>query len=168
MSSQSFKEFMARLQNDEGLKQELQAVGSKTSKPLEDVIAFAAINGYEITAEDIGEELTARELNAVTGGVTVNLGGGLVYSNRIPTPPPTPSDLINQLLVPPPNVNPSDRRLKSNILRVGTHPLGIGIYEYDIFGRRERGVMADEVEHVKPEAVNTHVFGIKMVNYAVL
>ena len=28
----------------------------------------------------------------------------------------------------------SDRRLKSNIVQVGTHPLGIGIYEYDIFG----------------------------------
>ena len=47
----------------------------------------------------------------------------------------------------------SDRRLKSNIVRVGTHRLGIGIYEYDIFGQRARGVMADEVEAVKPEAV---------------
>jgi hypothetical protein len=47
----------------------------------------------------------------------------------------------------------SDRRLKSNIVRVGTHPLGIGVYEYDIFGRRERGVMADEVKTVMPEAV---------------
>lgn len=39
----------------------------------------------------------------------------------------------------------SDRRLKSNIVRVGDHPLGIGIYEYEIFGQRQRGVMADEV-----------------------
>jgi hypothetical protein len=35
----------------------------------------------------------------------------------------------------------SDRRLKSNIVRIGEHPSGIGIYEYDIFDRRERGVM---------------------------
>jgi hypothetical protein len=62
----------------------------------------------------------------------------------------------------------SDRRLKSNIERVGTHPLGIGIYEYDIAGRRERGVMADEVESVKPEAVSTHSSGYKMVNYGAL
>jgi hypothetical protein len=66
-------------------------------------------------------------------------------------------------------MRPSDRRLKSNIVRVGTHPLGIGVYEYDIFDRRERGVMADEVEQVKPEAVITHpTEGYKMVNYGML
>jgi hypothetical protein len=47
----------------------------------------------------------------------------------------------------------SDARLKSNIERVGTHRLGIGIYDYDIAGRRERGVMAHEVANVMPEAV---------------
>jgi hypothetical protein len=63
----------------------------------------------------------------------------------------------------------SDRRLKSNIVRVGTHPLGIGIYEYDIFDRRERGVMADEVEQVKPEAVVIDpADGYKMVYYGML
>jgi hypothetical protein len=62
----------------------------------------------------------------------------------------------------------SDRRLKSNVVRVGTHPLGIGIYEYDIFGERQRGVMADEVETVMPEAVATHSSGYKMVNYGLL
>lgn len=62
----------------------------------------------------------------------------------------------------------SDRRLKSNIERVGTHKLGIGIYEYDIFGRRERGVMADEVEKVKPEAVVEMPNGYKAVNYGML
>jgi hypothetical protein len=63
----------------------------------------------------------------------------------------------------------SDRRLKSNVVRVGTHPLGIGIYEYDIFGERQRGVMADEVEAVKPEAVTTHpTEGYKMVYYGLL
>ena len=62
----------------------------------------------------------------------------------------------------------SDRRLKSNIVKVGTHPLGIGIYEYDIFGERQRGVMADEVEKVMPEAVMTHESGYKMVDYGAL
>lgn len=47
----------------------------------------------------------------------------------------------------------SDRRLKSNVSRVGTHRLGVGIYEYDIGGSRQRGVMADEVAHVMPQAV---------------
>ena len=62
----------------------------------------------------------------------------------------------------------SDRRLKSRIVRVGTHPLGIGIYEYDIFGERQRGVMADEVESVLPAAVTEHSSGFKMVNYGML
>lgn len=62
----------------------------------------------------------------------------------------------------------SDRRLKSNIERIGTHRLGIGIYEYDIFGGRQVGVMADEVEAVMPEAVIQHPSGYKMVNYGAL
>jgi len=62
----------------------------------------------------------------------------------------------------------SDRRLKSNIEQVGTHPLGIGIYEYDIFGNRERGVMADEVLNVMPNAVSVHPSGFMQVNYGML
>jgi hypothetical protein len=62
----------------------------------------------------------------------------------------------------------SDVRLKSNIVRVSTHPLGIGVYEYDIFGQRVRGVMAHEVEAVRPDAVAMHPSGYKMVNYGAL
>jgi hypothetical protein len=67
-----------------------------------------------------------------------------------------------------PMLSLSDRRLKSNIMRVGTHKLGIGIYEYDIFGKRERGVMADEVEQVMPEAVGDIGGGFKGVNYEMI
>ena len=59
----------------------------------------------------------------------------------------------------------SDRRLKSNIVRLGDHPLGIGWYEYDIFGRREQGVMAQELQRVKPEAVVTLPNGYLAVHY---
>ena len=62
----------------------------------------------------------------------------------------------------------SDRRLKSNIEHVGTHPLGIGIYDYDIFGNRERGVMADEVLSVMPNAVSVHPSGFMQVDYGML
>lgn len=62
----------------------------------------------------------------------------------------------------------SDRRLKSNIVRIGTHPRGIGIYEYDLDGTRQRGVMADEVLTVLPEAVLTGDDGYMMVNYGML
>jgi len=59
----------------------------------------------------------------------------------------------------------SDRRLKSNIVKVGEHPIGVAVYEYDIFGRRERGVMAQELMLVAPERVNTHSSGFLMVDY---
>ena len=62
----------------------------------------------------------------------------------------------------------SDRRLKSNIERIGTHPIGLPIYEYDIFGERQIGFMADEVEAFMPAAVSVHPSGFKMVDYGML
>lgn len=71
---------------------------------------------------------------------------------------------------------PSDRDIKENLVQVGTHPLGIGLYlfdykpEYreDIGHGRQFGVMADEVEAVMPEAVSVHSHGYKQVDYAML
>lgn len=63
----------------------------------------------------------------------------------------------------------SDRRLKKNVRRVGTHALGIGLYTYDyLWGEPGAGVMADELEQVMPEAVSVHPSGFKMVNYGML
>lgn len=65
----------------------------------------------------------------------------------------------------------SDRRLKSNIKRIGDHPLGIGVYEYDLLGVEDRqtGLMADEVIVVRPDAVMVHKpSGLLMVDYAKL
>jgi hypothetical protein len=60
----------------------------------------------------------------------------------------------------------SDRRLKSAIVRVGMTPGGVPLYEYDIFGRRERGVMAQDMLIVRPSAVSVHPDGYLMVDYA--
>lgn len=62
----------------------------------------------------------------------------------------------------------SDRRLKRNIKRVGTHAIGVGIYEYDMGGYRQRGVMAQEVQAVRPDLVKRHDNGYLMVNYGAL
>lgn len=70
----------------------------------------------------------------------------------------------------------SDRITKEKIVRIGDHPLGIGLYLFDykpeyreLSGHsRQFGVMADEVETVMPEAVSIHPNGYKMVNYAML
>ena len=59
----------------------------------------------------------------------------------------------------------SDRRLKSNIKRVGTHAIGVGIYDYTMMGMTQRGVIAQEVEAVRPDLVKRHANGYLMVNY---
>jgi hypothetical protein len=59
----------------------------------------------------------------------------------------------------------SDRRLKSNIKRVGTHAIGVGIYDYTMVGMPQRGVIAQEVEAVRPDLVKRHASGYLMVNY---
>ena len=59
----------------------------------------------------------------------------------------------------------SDERLKSNIVKIGEHIKGFGIYLYKIFDRLQCGVLAQEVEKVMPEAVLTLPSGLKMVNY---
>jgi hypothetical protein len=62
----------------------------------------------------------------------------------------------------------SDRRLKSDIERIGTTVHGLPLYEYTIFGERQRGVMADEVRKVMPEAVIRLPNGYDAVNYSLL
>ena len=70
----------------------------------------------------------------------------------------------------------SDRATKENIIRVGDHPLGIGLYLFDYKPEfrdasghgRQFGVMADEVEAVMPAAVSIHPNGYKQVDYAML
>lgn len=68
----------------------------------------------------------------------------------------------------------SDIRSKHNMARIGTHPLGFGLYLFDYrpeFGTteaRQFGVLAQEVEAVMPAAVVTSGDGYKQVNYAML
>lgn len=62
----------------------------------------------------------------------------------------------------------SDRRLKSKVVPVGYHPVGVPLYAYDIAGRREVGVMADELAEVMPEAVAVGSDGYQRVNYAMI
>jgi hypothetical protein len=59
----------------------------------------------------------------------------------------------------------SDRRLKSNIKRVGEHKIGVGIYSYTMMGFAQHGVIAQEVAVVRPDLVKRHASGYLMVNY---
>ncbi|MBP2301578.1 tail fiber domain-containing protein [Azospirillum picis] len=61
----------------------------------------------------------------------------------------------------------SDRRVKTDIRRVGALDNGLAVYAYRYAwgGPVHIGVMADEVEAVRPAAVSETPEGIKMVNY---
>lgn len=63
----------------------------------------------------------------------------------------------------------SDRRLKKNVVRVGTRDDGLGVYafEYVWGGPRRTGVMSDEVRAVYPSAVSVHN-GYDVVDYSKL
>lgn len=60
----------------------------------------------------------------------------------------------------------SDRRLKTNIRKIGKTKKGFNWYAFDyVWGQPSEGVMADEVRLVKPWAV-TEMLGFDRVNYA--
>lgn len=70
----------------------------------------------------------------------------------------------------------SDPALKENIVKVGDHPAGVGLYLFDYKPEvldhrgcgRQFGVMADEVERILPEAVTIGADGYRQVDYAML
>jgi hypothetical protein len=70
----------------------------------------------------------------------------------------------------------SDRRAKENVVRVGQHSAGIGLYLFDYKPEfrdacghgRQLGVMADEVQQIMPRAVSLHPDGYKRVDYGML
>jgi len=70
----------------------------------------------------------------------------------------------------------SDPAMKENIVRVGEHPAGFGLYLFDYkaefrdrLGRgRKFGVMADEIEQIAPQAVVVDADGYRAVDYAQL
>lgn len=63
----------------------------------------------------------------------------------------------------------SDVRLKKNVMRVGSTARGLGIYIWEwIWGGFDKGVLAQEVEKIIPEAVVTGPDGWKRVNYGLV
>ena len=107
---------------------------------------FQAAQAQNQAAMDVyGQQMAARNANVSAMGDIASAGIGMINPMKL-----------------------SDIRLKSNIVKVGDHPLGIGIYEYDIFGQRDVGVMAQDVLAVKPEAIVYHPSGYMMVDYGAL
>jgi hypothetical protein len=65
---------------------------------------------------------------------------------------------------------PSDRRLKTNISRIGTTVFGLPFYRFSYLGSDAAftGVMAQDVLGVMPKAVSRDATGFYRVNYDML
>ena len=64
----------------------------------------------------------------------------------------------------------SDKTLKENIVKVGQSPSGFNVYEWNYLWSPERfrGVIAQEVQKINPQAVLSNIFGHLMVDYSKL
>jgi len=68
MSSESFRKFLAQVQENDSLKQEFRAAGGEAGMPVEALVAFAAAKGYDFKVEDVSSELSDEQLDSVAGG----------------------------------------------------------------------------------------------------
>lgn len=103
--------------------------------------------------------------NARSGGINSLIQGGAALALAGVNPfaiSPTASTTFT------PAINVSDRRAKTDIVRIGTSYDNLPIYRFRYKGDSEirLGVMADEVEKVKPEAVFTLPNGLQAVDYS--
>ena len=104
--------------------------------------------------------------NAYSGAVnnagnTAALYGLLQNQNTL-------SNLQNQISGDTTTGNFSDRRLKTNIVKIGQYMNGLNKYSWTyLWGENSTGAMADEVEKLIPEAIGIRL-GFKTVNYALL
>lgn len=78
MSNDAFKSFMAKVQEDAALQDELRAAGCKTGMSADALVAIAAKRGYAFKIEDVSDELSEGALEAAVGGLlpAVNIGAG--------------------------------------------------------------------------------------------
>jgi hypothetical protein len=73
-------------------------------------------------------------------------------------------------------MKPSDRTIKQDIVRIGSHPLGFGLYLFRYkpefraaYGHgRQMGVMVDEVAAIAPRAIMSGATGPAVVDYGML
>ena len=101
-------------------------------------------------------------MNTISG----NYGSSSVNT----TPGPSGLQTMGQIAqIAAPFMARSDIRIKENIVPEGARWKGLQIYTYNYRGdpTPRRGVMAQEVEKVRPDAVTT-IGGIKHVNYGAL
>ena len=111
---------------------------------------------YNATAP---QQALANYMNMISG----NYGGTVQKTTPGQSPLSSIASLASAFM------GPSDMRIKENIVPDGTTYNGHNVYHFNFIGDdvRRRGVMAQEVEQTRPDAV-VEIDGIKHVNYGAL
>jgi len=162
IDTQNFNAQNQYMMNQQNLRQQaLQEDLAIRNQPISEISAlmsgsqptlpqFQPFQGSQMQSPNIGQymyqaaNMQNQANNAMMGGL-FGLGGSLMTAGLLR----------------------SDRRAKENIRRVGTLDNGLPVYAYNYIGypATQIGLMADEVEKVKPEAVTTTSDGFKAVYY---
>ena len=115
---------------------------------------FGLIPGLTPTQLDVQGTINAgANVNAASAQASASAGNGFYNA-------------LGQLGAAGIGLLPSDRRIKTDIVRVGTLDNGLPVYRfrYKAGGPVQIGLMAQDVERVKPHAVG-EISGVKHVNY---
>lgn len=132
----------------------LNAAGNSNAAALAALGTTAAEVPY-IGADKLAQAIGSLWGNSQTSKTSGNIGAGLMAAGGAAAGA----------------IAASDRRLKRAIEKVGAFADGLGIYEWTYIwgGGRQRGVMADEVEKLRPWALGPKIMGeYATVNYAAL
>lgn len=130
-----------------------------------------AQNQNEINADVLQDQQGKRvELDALREYLALSTGAGSMFGTQSQTSSQSPGAMAwAGLGLQAAPLMFSDRRLKEDIKRVGQTDSGLPIYTYRYQGgdTYHMGVMADELEAVKPDAVQ-EIGGFKAVNYGAI
>lgn len=157
LSSSNYQNQLRQQQIAEAMKQRTQGLDEMT----------ALMNGQSVnnpTFQNFGQASTSQTpdlLGAQTAQYQAAMGG---TSNRNAAT----GDMLGGLTSLA-GMYFSDRRVKRNVRRIGTHPRGFGIYRYSYIGERGMrvGVIAQDVARHVPAAVVSDG-GVLKVNYQML
>ncbi|PCJ97836.1 MAG: hypothetical protein COA45_09110 [Zetaproteobacteria bacterium] len=136
----------------------VSSFGDINQDQVDSLSRYAAMGGMTMGNQAAGAIV---KLGGGTGKIVGKQIGGATTGNTSPGGAATPSNATT-----PSGTQPSDVRLKENIILIGEE-LGHNIYEFDYLdgSGRFRGVMAQEVMKSVPDAVTRHSNGYLQVDY---
>lgn len=148
---------------DQSRNQALQEQFAVRNQPINEITAL--MSGSQVSSPNFVNPNSAQLANTDYAGVVANNFGQKMqnYNARMGAW----NNLFGGLAGLGGNlIMASDRRVKTDVKKLGKTEAGLGIYKYRYKGsdRPQIGLMAQEVEKKNPDAVVT-VNGLKMVNY---